>query len=140
MTAIDLKNLEQSLKDLAGMRSFCAIDAQALNCAYQAIVALRKGLDLNSNTPASELLTQLAGNLDSTDDSQTTQHTVYRGRVAIGGECVDIDFEAPLNASKEQVDAALVDALAQVASIDIVAIGDYEHERQSTAASPRPRG
>ena len=49
---------------------------------------------------------------------------VFSGYVCLDGVRVQVDFQAPANATKEQLDSAFLDVLAQKAEIDYLEIGE----------------
>lgn len=49
---------------------------------------------------------------------------VYQGYLALGSEQVRVEFQAPKDASVQEKDAAFMAALAQIATIDYIAVGD----------------
>ncbi|ART61458.1 hypothetical protein CBP36_21050 (plasmid) [Acidovorax carolinensis] len=48
----------------------------------------------------------------------------FAGYCEVDGARVEVEFEVPVGASQEQIDAAFLGALAQKATIDYLAIGE----------------
>ena len=67
---------------------------------------------------------------------QTCKVTCYAGYIQLDGKRIDVSFEAATDASKEQLDAAFLSALAQHATFDYLAIGDCEKARDDGDSSP----
>lgn len=54
----------------------------------------------------------------------------FQGFIRLGNEFHQLDFAVPMGASVEEKDAAMMAALAQVAEIDYVSIGESQEENQ----------
>ncbi len=50
--------------------------------------------------------------------------TCYAGYIQLNGTRIELGFEAPVGASREQLDAAFLVALAEHATYDYLAVGE----------------
>ncbi len=62
------------------------------------------------------------------ESKTVSEMQVFRGYVTFDGVRIDVDFEASVGASSEQLDASFLAALAQKAEINYLAIGEYSTE------------
>lgn len=58
----------------------------------------------------------------NTPDRVAKEYETYKGRLGLAGSTLEVEFNAPVGASKEEKDAAFVDALAQLADVDYVSV------------------
>lgn len=137
---LSLPTIQQRLQSLAAQHAPTTLDGQAIAFVSKLLEATRAALHLPEQTSAQALLNQL-GSPKPTREPRPDQvgAQVYAGRISLGAECVELSFEAPTGASEQEIDAALLAAFAQVAQIDIVAMGDTDNQSDDVRPS-RPRG
>jgi hypothetical protein len=58
----------------------------------------------------------------------TREFEAFQGYVSFDGVRINVDFEAPVGATEQEKDSAFVNALAQKAELNYLAIGNYTKE------------
>lgn len=137
---LSLPTIQQRLQSLAAQHAPTTLDGQAIAFVSKLIEATRAALHLPEQVNAQVLLNQLGSPQQIREPrSDQVRTQVYAGRISLGSEYADISFGAPTDASEQEIDAALLAAFAQVAQIDIVAMGETDNQRDDSRPSP-PRG
>lgn len=66
----------------------------------------------------------------------TRKVTCYAGFIRLNDVHIQLDFTAPVGATQDQRDAAFLKALAEHASLDYLAVGEFEMPQDARESAP----